>query len=420
MMKKVFLYLLIFIFFIIGCTNKTDNKIHLTYSTWGSKSEIDTVKELIAVYEQDNPDIKIDLIHIPDNYFQKIHLLIASNLAPDIIFVNNLNAKLYIDANKFEPLNKYLGNSENISKKDFIENSFAPFTYYNKIYGIPRDISNLVIYYHKVIFDKYNVPYPDDNWTMDEFLKTAQKLTKDINNDKKIDILGVGFEKNSLFWLPFLWSNGGGILNDKGEIIIDNENSKCALQFYSDLRNKYHVAPKVDEQASLTTSQLFMQGKIAMHLCGRWCSLTYKKDKNLSWDVAKFPQGKNGSVVGLDVSGWAISSSSKHKREAWKFIEFLASEKSMEKFTESGLIIPSNKKVANSLIFLTPPPSNAKVFIEAINNAKATPVCEKYSEINDILNEKFEEFFNGKLNIDDIINKEMILKLNNLTDRGKD
>ena len=60
---------------------------------------------------------------------------------------------------------------------------------------------------------------------------------------------------------------------------MDSKKSKDSLQFYSDLRNKYHVSPKAEEQSSLTTSQLFLQGKVAMHICGRWCSLTYKKDK---------------------------------------------------------------------------------------------------------------------------------------------
>jgi len=157
-----------------------------------------------------------------------------------------------------------------------------------------------------------------------------------------------------------------------------------------------------------------------MHACGRWCSLTYKKNNNLHWDVAKFPKGTNGSIVGLDSSGWAISSSSKHKQEAFKFIEFLSSEKAMEYYTKDGLILPSNKKVADSELFLQAPPDNAKVFLEAIKNAKITPVCEKYSEINDILNEDLEILFNGKSDVNDIINTTSIKKIDNLTDKRKD
>ena len=415
-MKKIILILGIFIIIFASSCVKQDDKVHLSFSTWGSKSEIAVVKQLINNFEQENPDIKVDLIHIPDNYFQKLHLLIASNLSPDVIFINNINLRLYLEAGKFENLSEYINSDESISPSDFVDNAFLPFSYNGGIYAIPRDISNLVIYYNKDLFDKYQVKYPDDNWNMQTFLSVAQKLTIDENNDGKVDVFGFGFEKKSLFWLPFLWSNGGGILSfDDEDIILDKNASKNALQFYADLRNKYHVSPNISEQASMTTSQLFLQGKVAMHLCGRWCSMTYKNNANFNWDVAKFPEGNNGSIVDLDASGWAISSSSLHKAEAWKFIKFISSDNSMKLFTQDGLILPARKEIANSDYFLNPPPNNAAVFIDVLKTARPTPVCERYSEILDILDENLESLFDGKSSVDDIINKELILKLKKLS-----
>jgi len=412
-MRKIALIFFSFIFLIVcGCSNPQNNVKTISFSTWGSQSEITTVKNLIKEFEKENPNIKVKLIHIPDNYFQKLHLLIASNLAPDVIFINNLNAPIYIDANKFEDLSSYLSNSEKISKEDFIQKSLMPLSKDNKIYAIPRDISTLVVYYNKDLFFKYLGSIPNENWTQEEFLKIAQKLTRDIDNDGKIDIFGFGFEKKSLYWLPFLLSNGGGILDDNSShIILNNRNSLSSLQFYSDLRNKYHVAPKADEQSSLTTSQMFMQGKVAMHLCGRWCSLTYKKNKDLNWDILPFPKGEKGSIITMDASGWAISSSSNFKNEAWAFIEFMNSNKSMEYMTKDGLIIPSNKSVAYSQTFLQAPPDNAKIFLSTIDTAIPTSTCVKYTEINDVLDENLERLFNGKFDVDVIINTEFISKL---------
>ena len=160
-----------------------------------------------------------------------------------------------------------------------------------------------------------------------------------------------------------------------------------------------------------------MQGKIAMHLCGRWCSLTYKKNKNLNWDILPFPQGKNGSIIAMDTSGLAISSSSQFKEESWKFIEFINSNKAMEFMAKDGLIIPSNKNIAYSQIFLQPPPENAKIFLTTINNAIPTPTCKKYAEINDLINENLEILFNGKSDVNAIINTELLYKLNKLLDK---
>ena len=408
MKRKLLLLLLVCCFFLSSCAKK-DDKVEVTYSTWGSQSEISVVKNIISDFEKENPAIKIKLLHIPDNYFQKLHLLIASDLSPDVMFINNLNARIYIAADVLEPLS--------VDEDDFLENSLKPFTYNAKLYAVPRDISNIIIYYNKDLFDKYNVPYPDNNWTRQEFLTTAQALTKDTDKDGKIDIFGFGFENNSIYWLPFLLSDGGGIIaKDEKSIILNNDKSINALQFYADLRNKYHVAPKADEQASLTTSQLFLQGKVAMHLCGRWCSLTYKKNADFNWDVVMFPMGTNGHVVGLDASGWAISSKSKHKYEAKKFVDFISSKNSVELMTQSGLIFPANKSVALSKVFSAPPPYNTYVFFETLYSSQATPISSKYAEINDILNEEFEPLFEGKMSAKDVINNKLIHKLENKLD----
>ena len=66
-----------------------DSRETLQFASWGSKSEVAIIKPILAEFARENPEIKIDFMHIPQNYFQKIHLLFASNTAPDVIFINN-------------------------------------------------------------------------------------------------------------------------------------------------------------------------------------------------------------------------------------------------------------------------------------------------------------------------------------------
>ena len=88
-MKKFLLILICLIFITTGCKQKQDNT--LKFASWGSKTEVQILKSLISDFEKENPDIKVEFMHIPQNYFQKLHLMFASNLAPDVIFINNLN-----------------------------------------------------------------------------------------------------------------------------------------------------------------------------------------------------------------------------------------------------------------------------------------------------------------------------------------
>ncbi|MEI8129512.1 MAG: sugar ABC transporter substrate-binding protein [bacterium] len=408
--KKIFiLFLLVLILVLAGKNAQHENidKINLQFASWGSKSEIDILKPILREFELKNPDIKVEFIHIPQNYFQKIHLLFASNLAPDVIFMNNLYLPIYANAGLLEEIREAKGERKRelqnhspihpFTLSTFYAKSLKAMSYNDKLYAVPRDISTLVIYYNKDIFDKYNVPCPNKYWSFNDFLILAQKLTKDANKDGKTDIWGISFEEDLLFYLPYLMSEGGGVLSDDLKtMIINTPESKKGLQFYADLRNKYNVAPKKSESASATMAQLFLQGKLAMHLSGRWLVPKYRTDAKFDWNVINFPTGDKGSIVPLDASGWSIAKSSKHKKEAMRLIEYLSSKESIGKFSRSGLIVPARIDVAEGdFLQDKKSPRNNRVFIDIIKTAQITPVSTNYSEIQDDLKEKMNYLFNA-------------------------
>lgn len=358
-----------------------EKPVVIQFASWGSESEMKILKPLIANFEKDNPNIKIDFLHIPQNYFQKIHLLTASNTAPDVIFMNNQYLPIYANAGVLEDLSSY---NRDFQLDKFFESSIEALSYNNKIYAIPRDISTLVIFYNKDIFDKYGVRYPKDNWTYDEFLETAKKLTHRPN------LFGISFEEEPIFYLPYLMSFGLKKIPE-----YDDLSTQQGLKLYADLRNKYHVAPLKTESASATMAQMFLQEKLAMHLTGRWLVPKYRQDAKFRWNVVKFPVGSAGSVAPADVSGWAVSKNSKHKKEAIMLIQYLSSEKSAEKFAQSGLVVPARIDAAYSKSFLDgKSPKNSQVFIESVLTSVPTPVSVDYREKMDLLKKKTEPLFN--------------------------
>lgn len=384
--RKLLLLLLIIGVSVFCCVHflKRPNSLQKTtiqFSTWGSESELKILEPVLAEFENENPDIKVDFMHIPQNYFQKIHLLFASNTAPDVIFMNNQYLPIYANAGMLEDLSDY-----DFSFGDFYEKSLKSLSWQDKIYAIPRDISNLVIYYNKDIFDKYKVAYPQREWTFEDLVEVSQKLTHRPN------IFGISFEEEPLFYLPYLTSSGVKDLSD-----FQNKNMQKGLIFYADLRNKYYVAPKKEDSASATMAQMFLQGRLAMHLSGRWLVPKYRQEAKFDWDIVEFPHGSAGSVVPMDSSGWAVAKSSKHKQEAVRLIKYLSSKKCSEKFTQSGLIVPARVDVANSKSFLDgKKPKNAQVFLDTIETSVPTPVTVEFRQVLDKLKNDTEYMFSGK------------------------
>lgn len=405
-MKKFFTILLIFIACLMISldrlkTHYPQNKTVIKFSSWGSQSETELLRPLIKTFEKENPDIIVEFVHIPQNYFQKLHLLFASNLAPDVVFINNYYAPKYVKADLLEDLTPY------VNKEEYFDKALDGFTFQNKIYAVPRDVSDLVIFYNKDLFKKYNVPYPNPNWNLNDYLNTSQSF-------KDKGVWGTSYETDVIFWLPYLMSNGSGVLNHDGKkIIIDDKTALSSLDFYSSLANKYSAAPKKSDSASLTMAQMFLRQKIAMHLSGRWLVPKYRKEADFDWDIVTFPKGSSGSVVNIDSSGYAMSKSSKHKKEALKFIQYISSSKSLSALTKSGLIVPARKDIAYSKDFLkdNQKPHNSIAFLDAIKSGKPTPVNENYQKITDKLNTALEPVFLGKKRAREAITPKLLIDI---------
>lgn len=389
-MKKFLLIILFtFVCFFIFSTLITEKvqKETVSFSSWGSQTEVKILKEILSDFEKET-GILVDFQHIPQNYFQKIHLLFASNLEPDVVFINNHYIKMYVDANLLEDLTPILKDEDAYHKV-----ALDCFKSKDKIYAIPRDISALVLYVNKDIIKETIKPK-----TIYELKDIATKYTSN-------KYWGINYEEDPLFWLYYLVSNGGGIISDNLEkIIINKKESIDALNLYSDFAHKYHIAPTKSEIGSMTTAQMFINGKLAIYLGGRWMLPKFEETIDFPFEIIEFPASKENKVY-VDASGWAISKNSKNKENALKLVKYLSNEKSSIKLSESKLITPA-RRIKQSNEFLT--------FTTMLENTKPTPTTKYYGKINDILKSKTEGILNGKERAEDIFCEKTVKELEGL------
>ncbi|HEY9686171.1 MAG TPA: sugar ABC transporter substrate-binding protein [Coleofasciculaceae cyanobacterium] len=407
-------WLLVLLALSSGCAARQDDHgVILQLSTWGSAQEITVLKSLLQEFEQTHPNVRVNLLHIPENYYQKLHILVAGDLTPDVIFTNSLSFPIYAAHGVFMDLTPLLAQSTDLSPKDFYPASLQAFTWQaapnQPILGaLPRDISNLVIFYNKDVFKAAGVPEPKAGWTWEQFRETARQVTLDRNNDGDPEVFGFSFYATPpLFWLPFVWSAGGDLFSpDLRHVVLDRPAATQGLQFYADLRNKWHVAPKKVESGGATMSQLFMQQKLAMMVNGRWSVPVLREQARFNWDVVPMPVGPSGrSRVGIDASGYAISAKTPHPRESFELIRFLLSKPAIEKVAESGLIVPARPDVAESELFLAPrqDPAHGKAFLNVITDGVPTHTPPRWNELSEELGLALESVWDGKQDADSAV-----------------
>lgn len=143
--------------------------------------------------------------------------------------------------------------------------------------GMPAWANAEVLFYRKDLFNDpaeqqaFKTEYgyelaPPANWQ--EFNDVARFFTRDTDGDGNTDLYGT--DVKGAFaeeWMAHVLQAGspGVILNDAGEVIIDNEAHVKALEFYTNLHCDLGVSPSgVTEIGWAEAQNFFYQGKTAM------------------------------------------------------------------------------------------------------------------------------------------------------------
>ena len=373
-MKKSVLVVCIIIctLFLSGCGNKKTQEIQ--FATWGSKTEIEIIKPIIKEYNKTH-NIKVKLVHIPQNYFQKLHLLFASKLAPDVIFVNNLYLKIYQKADLFEDLTPY------INKDDYFKNALSTMSINGKVYAVPRDVSSFVIFYNKDIFKKAKIN-PDKNWDINKFYETAKEL-------KSVSDIGFCTEFSAVSWGNFISIENKPIFLN-GELTIREEKSLEALQKLANKITKDGLGANKEQLTLTPCAQLFLTQKTPIFISGRWSLPKITSQAKFEYGILPFPKGSSKYYIPLDSSGWAIYKNSKNKDAAIDFVKYISSDENIEKMTKLGLITPAKKRIANSESF-----KDGEVFIDIIEKSTPNIVPADYNIKIDKINNAAESVLGG-------------------------
>jgi len=251
-----------------------------------------------------------------------------------------------------------------------------------KTYELPFDWNNMVMYYNTKMLDREGLQPPKKDWTKDDFLALAQRLTKR-SPSGETDVFGFGFAVQYFSGtLPWMFANGTSLLSDDWtRSNLKDPRVLEVLQFLQDLVWKHKVSPKPPASHADIYS-LMAAGKIAMAGGGRWPVLQMTKAGFADFDVQYFPRWKE-QVTEYGVGGFVILKSTKYPQEAWKWAKFLTSKRALEVLTRVGQAIPSRRSVAASPAMFELPPKNARIFYESIEgpNAKPVPSPAAYNRI---------------------------------------
>lgn len=377
--------------------------VPLKLSFWGSDLDAQVYQQRVDQFIAQNPDVSVELIYIPSDYSQKVQTMIAGGTPPDIIQLSE-DVHSYSSKGQIIPLNDYIA-QDNIDLKARYGETGGLTTAYSAdgtLYAMPDRGGALILYYNKDMFDQAGVAYPTADWTWQEFLDAAQKLT--VRDGDAVTQYGFAAGGWWPWWMSFIYQNGGAILDASGKPVVNSPEVVEAIQFYNDLVYKHKVAPSPEDYANLGTNSpdpLFAQGKVAMSTTGFW-GIGGLKDATFNWDIAPLFRNKAPATV-LFGSGFGISKDSKHPEAAWKLIEYLTSEEGQAPIVENKQDAPANIATLNSDAFLqqswSSKPINMAALGQSADAAFPLPLTPKWNEMMSIFDTELGEVFANRAEV---------------------
>lgn len=337
----------------------------LILTMWDNKPHMDTVAHILAELPKVQPNLKVTIQAFPDAEREtKYKLLATSGNPPD------LSIGCCGDVPTFAELGLVLNLDDLVKRDNFDKTAFFAGSLWEGLYdpktkyigqgsllALPVNFVFDLCYYNKAMFQKANVDEPKYDWTWDDLVAIAQKLTFDNNGKTPTQ---AGFDKDNIVqfglggaqWNEFdlVIAAGGDYVTAENKVVIDSPETIKGIAFVQDLIQKYHVLPTPSANKNIPA---FPTGKVvAISKDGSW-NFTIWTDaiKDFEWDVVPVPIGPIGKRVGYGGSNqfWSWNGV-KQKDAAWDVMKWLVDP--MMDLTYWGTQgIPSVKEAALALDF---------------------------------------------------------------------
>ena len=374
----------------------------ISFMVFGDPEELAAYRQLIDAFEEAEPDITVELVETSDrdDLIARLSTAFSGGVPPDLFLMNYRYYGQFYVKDVLVPLRSYLDSSEVFGADDFYPQAMEAFQEDGQQICMPQNISSLVVYYNKDLFDEAGLAYPEDGWTWGDFLAKAQALTEDADGDGVTDQYGVGMDPEIIRLAPFIWSSGGELVddvNDPTQFTLFTPEAITTMQNFFDLHAVHGVAPGEEELESEDTETRFLNGSLGMVFSSRRDTPSFRTITDFDWDVAALP--RRGQPAGiLHSDAYCLTTASEHKDAAWRFVEFALGPEGAPIVAASGRTVPSLIEVANSDAFLDPSlkPANSEVFLETIPVIRRVPTISTWPEIEDAANALLElGFFEG-------------------------
>ncbi len=364
-------------------TEAVKQPVSLDFLAWGDNADIPAWDKLASLYMERNPNVTVNITSIADpgnNFYPKLQTAIAGGQPPNISSFQGWEWQTYADKDLLAPVDEYV-TRDNLGSiyADEFQSVIDSTKRKDKRYLIPLQLGTMVMFYAKKPFDEAGLPYPTDDWTFEEFLEIARKLTDTSGENKKF-----GLQANGNWFRDIGWIRGTG--KQEFDTIIDPKKAMFNQPEIVDIVQKVASDVYYSDQIAPTPADLsgganaFNTGNCAMKYEGAWWFPQMNspelraENKQIEFDVVLMPKMADEA---RPHRGWAegvVLLKGDKVADAWGFASFMGSEEGDKIYSETSGRVPSNPALIESFWLPTIEEryqvKNGKAFVEAFKRSE--------------------------------------------------
>jgi multiple sugar transport system substrate-binding protein len=345
-----------------GCSKRSGNNDNITL-TLSVVKEDNFLHEIIKKYEEDHPNINIELTDTSsqynaqarshfdteaeiENYVKSVNTQIMSGKASDILTVNYLPYKQYADRSHLANMSEFMSSDKSFDSDRLYTNILDSFKYDGKLYGMPIKFYMPMIAANKSMLQANGINIDQNKWTWDNFVSIGETVVNNARKNGQNDTYVLAGMDEGMLIQNLVNSNYSRYVDkEKKTADFDSKEFIALLNLSKKMIDNKLVNTDLSGGktaiAALINNLLFTSVSIQGIL-----GLTSASIYDDGTTFMRKPSGQDDSGLSFYSNRiFGINNNSKHKNEAWDFIKYLVSDEAQN----TGLLfgLPINKSAIN-------------------------------------------------------------------------
>jgi multiple sugar transport system substrate-binding protein len=407
-----------------GSSGKTIKIVYQKQLNSSNTVQPDYLATEVKQFQKANPGVTVKLVPVTaseNDYYTKIQLMMRSPVtAPDLVYEDTATINSDVASGYLKPLDSYLSSWQDWSQYQPASKAAMKYAADGKTYGVPDNTDTRGIWYNKTLFKQAGIAVPWQPKTWADVLSAARTIKAKEPGVTPLNVYTgtAGGEQSSMQGFEMLLY-GTPAANDalynaqQQKWVVGSKGFKDALNFVHTVYST-GLGPNVQQAlganfaASLAT-EMIPQGKLAMDIDGSWMPNNWIRTGPKPWPQwqttmgqASMPTQNGQGTDKVSMSGgwaWSIPAKSKNSTLAWKFLQFLETEKASAQWNNVNATIPARKDVAADPTYLKALPTN-EFFSALVASTYYRPGVPAYTQVSSAIQKAMESVSTGQSSVD--------------------